>query len=409
MTPEPTAQNSAPLATLVGVSTEPLSTSRMAGTSLRMAGVSALLALTGCAANAPQDTWKPAGKYARSIDNLQEPVFMAAGVVGVLVFAAVAYCVFKFRKRPGHEAVPHQSHGNPRVEIGLTALSAAILLGVAVPTVNTLLDISGRPADTAIEVTVVGQQWWWEFQYTSPGLEGIVTATELVLPTHTKVRLNITSRDVIHSFWIPKLNGKKDAVPNRVQPLNMEATDPGIYEGQCTEFCGLSHANMRQRVVALDKADFDSWVANQRKIVAKPAADSLAGKGEASFIAQCARCHQVNGLVDDKGEAVNARADEQLVSGAAPNLTHLMSRQVFAGGMFDLKGTDCRDGVAGYLKDTPDSCVNRVELEAWLRNAPAQKPMFSIQNKDKLYRGMPNLNLSEAQIDELVAYLETLK
>jgi cytochrome c oxidase subunit II len=166
---------------------------------------------------------------------------------------------------------------------------------------------------------------------------------------------------------------------------------------------------MRQRVVALDKADFDTWVANQRKAVAKPAADSLAGKGEASFIAQCARCHQINGLVDEKGEAVNAKADEQLVSGAAPNLTHLMSRQVFAGGMFDLKGTDCRDDVAGYLKDTPDSCVNRVDLEAWLRNAPAQKPMFSIQNKDKLYRGMPNLNLSEAQIDELVAYLETLK
>jgi cytochrome c oxidase subunit II len=412
MVRERTAENSAALTTVGTVSTVSSSLARRARAAALVGGMGALFVLAGCgdaSIQTKQNTWSPHGKYARSIDHLQEPVFMAAGVVGVLVLAAVAYCVLKFRRRPGHESVPHQSHGNPKVEIGLTALSAAILLGVAVPTVNTLLDISDRPADTAIEVTVVGQQWWWEFQYTSPGLEGIVTATELVLPTHTKVRLNITSRDVIHSFWIPKLNGKKDAVPNRVQPLNLEATDVGIYEGQCTEFCGLSHSNMRQRVVALDKADFDTWVANQRKAVAKPAADSLAGKGEASFIAQCARCHQINGLVDEKGEAVNAKADEQLVSGAAPNLTHLMSRQVFAGGMFDLKGTDCRDDVAGYLKDTPDSCVNRVDLEAWLRNAPAQKPMFSIQNKDKLYRGMPNLNLSEAQIDELVAYLETLK
>jgi cytochrome c oxidase subunit II len=240
MVRERTAENSAALTTVGTVSTVSSSLARRARAAALVGGMGALFVLAGCgdaSIQTKQNTWSPHGKYARSIDHLQEPVFMAAGVVGVLVLAAVAYCVLKFRRRPGHESVPHQSHGNPKVEIGLTALSAAILLGVAVPTVNTLLDISDRPADTAIEVTVVGQQWWWEFQYTSPGLEGIVTATELVLPTHTKVRLNITSRDVIHSFWIPKLNGKKDAVPNRVQPLNLEATDVGIYEGQCTRTC----------------------------------------------------------------------------------------------------------------------------------------------------------------------------
>jgi cytochrome c oxidase subunit II len=405
----PTAANSHALTTVRNVENEISSVARLARRSAAVVAGGLVLALTGCAKNAPQDTWKPAGKYARSIDNLQEPIFIAAGVVGLIVMAAVGYCIWKFRERPGHDSIPHQSHGNPKVEISLTALSAAILLVVAVPTVNTLFDISNRPKDTAFEVTVIGQQWWWEFQYKSPGMEGIVTATELVIPVGKKVRLSVTSRDVIHSFWIPKLNGKRDAVPNRVQPLNMEATTPGIYEGQCTEYCGLSHANMRQRVVALSEADFATWVANQLKPAAKPAADTLESKGEATFISQCARCHQVNGLVDEKGEPQNSKADEQLVSGAAPNLTHFMSRSVFAGGMFDLKTKECAESTAPYVTGTPDKCLNRADLEAWLRNAPAVKPMYSIQNKDKLYRGMPNLNLSEAQIDELVAYLKTLK
>ncbi len=421
----PTAADSHAMTTVRNVENE---ISSVARTSRRRAAVvlgGFALTLTGCAGNAPQDTWKPSGKYARSIDNLQEPIFVAAGVVGLVVFAAVVYCIVKFRERPGHDSIPHQSHGNPKVEISLTALSAAILLTVAVPTVNTLFEISNRPKDTALEVTVIGQQWWWEFQYKTPGMEGIVTATELVIPVGKKVRLSVTSRDVIHSFWIPKLNGKRDAVPNRVQPLNMEATTPGIYEGQCTEYCGLSHANMRQRVVALSDADFATWVANQLKPAAKPAKvkDATTGElvdtpqsgGEAAFIANCARCHQVNGLVDDKGDPQNSKADEQLVSGAAPNLTHLMSRSVFAGGMFDLSlpSAACSPKTAKYTAEhptgTPDGCLNRADLEAWLRNAPAVKPMYSIQNKDKLYRGMPNLNLSEADIDKLVAYLTTLK
>jgi cytochrome c oxidase subunit II len=411
----PTAAAAHALTTVRNVENEMSSVARVARRGSAFAVGGALLALTGCAKDAPQDTWAPSGKYARSIDNLQQPIFAAAGVVGLIVCAAVVYCIVKFRERPGHDSIPHQSHGNPKVEISLTALSAAILLVVAVPTVNTLFDITNRPKDTAFEVTVVGQQWWWEFQYKSPGMEGIVTATELVIPVGKKVRLSITSRDVIHSFWIPKLNGKRDAVPNRVQPLNMEATTPGIYEGQCTEFCGLSHANMRQRVVALSDADFATWVANQLKPAAKPAADTLESKGEATFISQCSRCHQVGGLVDEKGEPQNSKADEQLVSGAAPDLTHLMSRSVFAGGKFDLslRSEACNNKTAPFTEGlptgTPDGCLNRADLEAWLRNAPAVKPMYAIQNEDKLYRGMPNLNLSEAQIAELVAYLTTLK
>ena len=140
----PTAADSHAMTTVRNVENE---ISSVARTSRRSAAVvlgGLVLALTGCATNAPQDTWKPSGKYARSIDNLQEPIFIAAGVVGLIVAAAVAYCIVKFRERPGHDSIPHQSHGNPKVEISLTALSAAILLVVAVPTVNTLFPDSLR-------------------------------------------------------------------------------------------------------------------------------------------------------------------------------------------------------------------------------------------------------------------------
>ena len=374
---------------------------RLAAAGLAGAG----LLLAGCAKDAPQDTWQPEGSYANKIDNLQRPVFYIAGAVGVVVIAAVVFVMVKFRQRPGDETVPHQTHGNPKLEVGLTALSAVILASIAPGTVSTLMDINKRPAD-AIDITVVGQQWWWEYQYDGMG---IVTANELVIPEKTKIRLRITSRDVIHSFWIPKLNGKKDAVPNRYHPLNLEADGVGVYEGQCTEFCGLSHANMRMKAVSLSKADFDRWVANQKQAAAKPAKDSLAAKGEATFAANCARCHQVNGLTDDTGAPVLNQADQQLVSGAAPNLTHLMSRSTFAGGTFNLKTEDCTADLGSQPTGTPDACLNRADLEAWLRNAPAEKPMYSELNAEKKYRGMPNLNLSEQQIKELVAYLSTLK
>ena len=363
------------------------------------------LLLAGCASNAPQDTWAPEGSYARKIDNLQRPVFMIAGVVGVIVCAAVVYAVVKFRERPGDTHVPHQTHGNPKVEIGLTALSAVILAAIAPGTVSVLMDINERP-DDAMNITVVGQQWWWEYQYDGMG---IVTANELVIPEKTKVRLRITSRDVIHSFWIPKLNGKRDAVPNRYHTLNLEADTVGVYDGQCTEFCGLSHANMRMKAVSLSKDDFDTWVANQQQNAAKPTKDSMAAKGEEVFTANCARCHQVNGLTDADGAVVANQADQQLVSGVAPNLTHLMSRTTFAGGTFELRTENCTADLGGLPTGTPDACLNRPDLEAWLRNAPAEKPMYTELNDEKKYRGMPNLNLSEQQIKELVAYLTTLK
>jgi len=384
---------------------------------------SAAVLLAGCAKNAPQDTWQPAGSNARMIDNLQEPVFLVAGIVGVIVFVAIGYALFKFRDR-GQE-MPEQSHGKPALEIGLTILPALILVGVGIPTVSTVFKLA-KSSDTQCIVNVTGQQWWWEYDY--PAQEGcggitapIITSGQLVIPIGTNVLIRGTSRDVIHSYWIPKLNGKRDMVPGRVHTLRMEADTPGIYAGQCTEFCGLSHANMKMEAVALKPADFEKWKANQLEAYKSPEAGSLAAQGEATFRANCSYCHQVNGLhsgENDQGTPVIANPDAFIVSGAAPNLTNLMTRNTFAGATWDLLTPECRAKVWNappdqfgdmYLQGVTPECLDTVDLREWLRNAPAKKPMYSSEKaKAELggkVRGMPALGLTEAQIDQIVAYL----
>ena len=394
------------------------------------AGLVAVGFLAGCAKDAPQDTWQPAGTNAQTIQDLQWWVFAIAGVIGVIVFVVVGYSVVRFRDR-GQE-MPEQSHGKPSLEIGLTILPAIILLAVAIPTVSTIFKLA-KTNDTQCVINVTGQQWWWEYDY--PVQDGcmpggitapIVTSGQLVMPTETNVLLRITSRDVIHSYWIPRLNGKRDAVPGRMQTLRMQANQPGIYSGQCTEFCGLSHARMRMEAVALYPADFQTWVANQLTEYVAPEAGTLAATGEATYIANCARCHQVNGLTEAGTDAdgnptvtpVLANPDQYLVPGAAPNLTHLMSRNTFAGATWDLLTEACRPTVwdaspedfgALYLQGVTPKCLNEYQLRQWIRNAPAMKPMYA----DPLLagpaggklRGMPDLGLNDNQINELIAYL----
>jgi cytochrome c oxidase subunit 2 len=277
--------------------------------------------------------------------------------------------------------------------------------------------------DTECIINVTGQQWWWEIDYAQQDgcggvAEPIVTSGQMIIPINTPVLVRGTSRDVIHSWWIPRLNGKKDMVPGRVHTVRLQADEPGIYAGQCTEFCGLSHANMRMEVVALTPEDFETWKAQQLAEYEAPEEGTLAATGEATFIAQCSRCHQVNGLEDADGELVIARPDLQVYSGAAPNLTTLMSRNTFAGATWDLLTEECRADVwesdpdsfgEKYLAGVSEDCLNSVDLREWLRNAPAKKPMYAdaaqLADTGGLVRGMPNLALSEDQIDELVAYL----
>lgn len=388
-----------------------------------LVAISSTVFLAGCATNAPQDVFQPKGPNADMINDLQLVVFWIAGVVGVLVCILAGYIFWKFRDRG--QAIPAQKHGKPFVEITLTVIPALILTVVGVFTVRTIFDLA-ETQDTELIINVTGQQWWWEYDYPAQSDYGInqpiITSGQLVIPVGTKVLLRETSRDVIHSYWIPALNGKKDAVPGRIHLLRMEADKPGIYAGQCTEFCGLSHANMRMEAVALSKEDFAKWVANQQKAYTPPAADTLAAEGEATYINQCARCHQVNGLKDANGKPIISAPDESVYSGAAPNLTTLMTRNTFAGAMFDLVTEECRADIWGakpeefgekYLKGVTKDCLNERDLRAWLRNAPAMKPMYADPAKlgptNGKYRGMPNLGLTEDDIDKLVAYLLTLK
>ena len=386
-------------------------------------GVGIAVVLAGCASNAPQDTFAPKGPNAQKIDTLQKPVFAVAGIIGVIVFAAVVYAVIKFRDRG--QPIPHQTHGNPALEITLTIIPALILAVVGVFTFRTVFDLS-KTDDTEMIINVTGQQWWWEYDYPVQNEYGItqpiITSGQLVIPVGTKVMLRQTSRDVIHSYWIPSLNGKRDAVPGRVHLNRLEADKPGIYAGQCTEFCGLSHANMRMEAVALSKEDFAKWVSNQLKPYSPPMEATLAKEGETVFLNQCVRCHQVNGLKRADGTAVIAAPDENLVAGAAPNLSHFMSRNTFAGAMFDLVTPKCRADVwqsdsasfgAKYLAGVSEDCLNQSDLRGWLRNAPEMKPMYAnpelLESTGGKYRGMPNLGLTESDIEKLVAYLLTLK
>ncbi len=373
------------------------------------------LVLSGCAANAQQTTLDPQGPAANKINDLSNLTFGIAAVVFVLVEVGVLWIIWKFRHRgDGDDAeFPEQVHGNTKLEIGWTMLPAVILAFMAVFTVSTILDLADEPAN-ALKVRVVGQQWWWSYDYdingdgvfaddnvNQPGIENrdeyasdIITASEMVIPVNTPVYLDIESRDVIHSYWIPALNGKKDAVPGRTHHLTLEADHEGTFVGQCTEFCGLSHAYMRMTVHAVSQEKYDAWVQQQMKDANEPSTtDEEAGK--ALFEQRCTTCHLVEGVNDDtyNGAAV--------VSGMAPNLTHFASRGIYAGGIFKLWDDLDGDGIVEF--DEIGQQLNRNQLEAWLRNPPGEKPMAPNQQ-----RGMPNLGLSEAEIDSLVAYLTSL-
>lgn len=371
-----------------------------------MALVAVLLAfLTGCASDAELDTLNPQGPSARQIDALFDPVFYVAIVVFIFVFAGTFIIWWRFRDNHDDETFPNQIHGDTRLELLWTIVPTLILVVISVFTLTTLrslnsteanafaLEVDGGVTQWEPEVVVVGQQWWWEFRYYLNGLDGvdltdarhlppadIVTAGQMVIPAGEEIELAVTSRDVIHSFWIPALNGKKDAAPGRVHPWKLEADEPGVYFGQCTEFCGLSHSRMRMQVVAMTPDDFRAWVEEQLQPAAEPV-EAAAQRGQEIYETQCARCHVVNGFNDNGG------AD--LVSNAAPNLTHLMSRTTYAGGIFNMY--------------EPNGSLDRTQLEAWLRNSPAEKPAYAEGR-----RGMPAMGLDEGQIDDVVAYLVTL-
>jgi cytochrome c oxidase subunit 2 len=414
--------------------------------SYRLAALLAVASLSAaaCADDKPLNTFEPAGPKADDIDNLMAYIWPIMGVVFVLVIGGAIWLAIANRVKDEDfdpDDLPAQTHGNTRLEIMWTILPGVLLAVIALPVVQGIWRLEETNADGELDVMVIGQQWWWEYRYDVDGdgffvdangdgvvdakdeelpldlsldPDDVVTANELVIPADEQVDLVLTSRDVIHSFWIPRLNGKRDTVPGRFHTWSLEAYEPGKFTGWCTEFCGLSHARMRMSTIALPRDEFDAWLANQAAPAAVPT-DEEALAGREIFQSQCMSCH----LIDDGELEYPEDFTAALVSGAAPNLTHFATRTVFAGGIYNQylgPGTEAADDaldVTDYLDlpalaaqaESPDDYRwNAAELKRWVSNAPDRKDMDPDGQRGML--AFPQL--TDEQLDQVVAYLATL-
>ena len=344
----------------------------------RFGGV-ALLALlvSSCSfieIDSPLTTFEPAGAIADRIDGLFWPVFWIATAIFVLVQGAILVAAFLFRDRPGRKE-PKQTHGNAKLEVTWTIIPALILAGIAIPTVRGVFDLTECAPD-ALTVEIIGHQWWFEYQYPDYDIE---TANVLVMPADQNVCAVMTSVDVLHNFWIPALNGKRYLVPGQETLLPLHAYEPGEFWGHCAEFCGLSHSLMRARAQVLSQDDFDAWVVSQQAEAPVPAEGTPAWNGLQVFLNRgCTQCHTVDFEDNNLEIADNIVADPGF---NGPNLTHFASRSVFAGAYLPYEGLSYNDA-----------------LTQWLANPPEVKPGSF----------MPDLGLTQQEIDDLIAWMETL-
>src|SRR5499427_5629360 len=302
-------------------------------------------------------------------DSVYRAALLALAVcaaIFVTVIVLLIYAIVRFRRRPGGDASePPQIYGSNQIELAWTVLPILIVVVLILVTARTVADVQNYPQPPdALKVTAVGRQWWWEFHY--PDL-GIVTANELHVPVSKSDRRQITSltleaADVIHSFWVPQLAGKTDLIPNRVNRMWIEPKQAGTYLGNCAEYCGTQHAKMRLRVIAHPPEEFASWVESQRRPAAE---DPQASAGRAIFFStSCVNCHAIEGT-SAKGTF-------------GPDLTHLMSRETLG---------------SGAAPNTPE------KLRAWVRDPQTIKEGCL----------MPDMQLSDQELDQIVAYLLTLK
>jgi cytochrome c oxidase subunit 2 len=314
--------------------------------------------------NFPQTALEPRSDYAILIDQLQDlTIYLAVGV-GVVVFAILAYILLRFRHRPGAPE-PKPVHGNTTLELAWTLIPAVLIAIIAVPTVRTIFATQPEEApEGAVVVDVIGYQWWWEFRYPTAEGDTVVTANEIHVPVGTPVQLRITSGDVLHSFWVPQMGGKRDLIPNRINQITFTPLEAGVYLGQCAEFCGASHALMKMRLVAHTPAEYAAWLANEASPAVEPTDSAVILGKQLVTAGACAGCHVIRGTNAVFGQA-------------GPDLTHLARRSTIA---------------AGILEN------NAENLAAWIDDPQAIKPNAL----------MPDLGLDPQQIGYVVAYLQTL-
>jgi len=320
-------------------------------------------------AGSPTNIFDPAGTPARSIFSLSMLVLSVTLVIFLIVAGLLLYALIRFRQRPTDTASePAQVYGSNQIELSWTVIPILIVVMLFLSTTRVILETEAKPKPaSAVNVIVIGHQFWWEYRY--PKL-GVVTANELHIPVSdpknpSPTYLQMSSADVSHSFWVPRLAGKTDLIPNRINTMWIDPAEAGLYLGQCAQYCGTQHAKMLLRVYAQLPADFAAWIKQQQQ----PAQADLSGQpmaeeGRKVFLHNaCINCHTVTGTV------ANGRF--------GPDLTHLASRDTIA---------------SGPIVNSPEN------LKAWIANPDTLKPGSL----------MPSMHLNDRDLNAVTAYLTTL-
>ena len=284
---------------------------------------------------------------------------LVVGAIAVLIFigveGALLFSIWRYRASRHAAGEPAPRQGNRRLEIAWTAAPAVILAAIFVLTLGTMAEINGAGVPATMRIAATGHQWWWEFSY-----DGAKTANELHIPVDTPVDLEVTSADVIHSFWVPELGPKMDMLPGVTNRLRLFARRVGSYNGQCSEFCGIEHAWMRIRVVVQSAPEFGAWLQAQARPRATTETDA-----ERVFLANiCVSCHTIRGT--------------SAAGTAGPDLTHVGARATIGAGVL------------------PNDVAS---MRSWLADPQRYKPGVL----------MPSVPVSNADLDALAAYLVSLK
>ena len=321
-----------------------------------------LLPLLSACASASGGVLDPQGPEARRVASLSWLMFAVAAVVFTVVTVLLLLTAVRSRRA-------HQPEYSP--ERDQRALNGVIVGGIVIPAVVLLVimglsiaveQMSAAPADAEVTVEIIGHQWWWEVHYPDYNLS---TANEIHIPAGRPVLIKLTSADVIHSFWAPQLHSKLDLIPGQTNSFVLQADKAGTYRGQCAEFCGLQHAHMVFLVVADETGDFNTWLEQQRQPAPEPEEGTLIQEGQQAFLGSaCVYCHTIKGT--------NASGT------LGPDLTHVASRQTIGAGILP--------NGHGYLA-------------GWIMNSQTVKPGNE----------MPPMDLDSAQLQAILAYLDTLK
>ena len=332
---------------------------------LSMGLAKAAVAGTGGSPATPS-IFSPASTPADSIYHLSLFVLGICGAIFLTVCSLLVYSLLKFRRRAGDDGrEPAQIYGSNQVELAWTVIPVLIVVVLFLATarvIHAVEDARFPPGTT--EITAIGHQFWWEFQYPQ---QGFIAANELHVPVSdanhpTPTHITLLSADTDHSFWVPKLAGKTDLIPNRSNSMWIDPHEVGVYVGQCAQYCGTQHAKMLLRVVVESRADFERWIANQSQPAQQ--SDSVAHGRQVFESTACVNCHTVSGT--------NAHGK------FGPDLTHLMSRETIA---------------AGAAANTPEN------LRLWIKDPDTFKPGSL----------MPAMQLQDQDLDAVTAYLLTLR